>query len=113
VLATGAQGTDTGDTRTIRLRDGATLKERLIELDDAAHRFTYSVLDGQLPLKAHVSTVTMSPVGTSLTEVRWIASFEPGGAPAAALAQAVREGVLEFGLEGLAQRVREEPCSDA
>jgi hypothetical protein len=56
--------------------------------------------------KAHRSSVAMQRLDAGRTEVTWEASFEPVGAPANALAAGVKSGVLELGLQGLADRVR-------
>jgi hypothetical protein len=102
----GATNANAGEIRIIKLRNGTILRERLVEMNPAEHRYTYSVLDGQLPLKGHISTLRMRPVDARRTEVIWKAAFEPAGAPADALAEGVRSGVLELGLQGLADRVR-------
>lgn len=102
-------GSKAGVIRALTLRDGTVVRERLVSLDPSAHRYTYSVLDGQLPLKDHVSSVSMRPVDTHRTEVTWTASFVPAGAPPDALADSVRSGVLELGLQGLADCVRQSP----
>lgn len=102
-------GSNAGAIRVLTLRNGTVLRERLVALDPNAHRYTYSVLDGQLPLKNHISSLTMRPVDAHRTEVTWSASFVPAGAPPDALADGVRSGVLELGLRGLADRVRQAP----
>jgi hypothetical protein len=60
-----------------------------------------------LPLKNHISSVSMRTVDEHHTEVTWKASFEPAGAPADALVEGVRSTVLELGLQGLEERVRQ------
>src|SRR5215467_102248 len=94
---TGESGNNVGVIRIIKLRNGAVLRERLVAIDPAAHSYTYSVLDGQLPLRNHVSSLTMRAVDANCTEVTWKASFVPAGAPPDALADGVRSGVLELG----------------
>jgi uncharacterized protein YndB with AHSA1/START domain len=96
-----------GAIRVLKLRDGSIVRERLVSIDPSAHRYTYSVLDGQLPLKNHISSVAMRPLDAHRTEVTWSASFIPAGAPPNTLADGVRSGVLELGLQGLADRVRQ------
>jgi uncharacterized protein YndB with AHSA1/START domain len=103
-LEADATGTVAGDVRAIRLRDGTAVRERLLAIDPDRHEYVYSVLDGQLPLKAHRSSVAMLRLDAGRTEVTWEASFEPAGAPADTLAAGVKSGVLELGLQGLADR---------
>jgi uncharacterized protein YndB with AHSA1/START domain len=107
VLEAGATGTIAGDVRSIRLRDGSVVRERLLAIDPIQHQYVYSVLDGQIPVKAHRSSVTMQSLDGRQTAVTWEASFEPAGAPADVLAAGVKSGVLELGLSGLAERVRD------
>jgi hypothetical protein len=99
-----ATGTVAGNVRAIRLRDGTAVRECLIAIDPDRHEYVYSVLDDQLPLKAHRSSVAMRRLDGGRTEVTWEASFEPVGVPADALAAGVKSGVLELGLRGLADR---------
>jgi uncharacterized membrane protein len=103
----GATGDKPGDIRALRLRNGTIVRERLIAMDSAAHRYEYSVLDGQLPLKNHLSSMSMRPLDAHTTEVTWKASFEAAGAPADTLAQGVRSNVLELGLQGLEEKVKD------
>jgi uncharacterized protein YndB with AHSA1/START domain len=105
-LEADATGTVAGNVRAIRLRDGTAVRERLLAIDPDRHEYVYSVLDGQLPLKAHQSSVAMRRLDAGRTEVIWEASFEPVGVPADTLAASVKSGVLELGLQGLADRAR-------
>jgi len=101
----GPGGGKPGDIRVLKLRNGTSVRERLVRIDPEAHRYEYSVLDGQLPLKNHISTMAMRTVDARRTEVTWQASCEPAGIPAEALVEGVRSSVLELGLEGLTQKV--------
>lgn len=103
----GGTGSNPGEVRVLKLQNGTVVRERLISIDPEAHRYEYSVLDGQLPLKDHISSVAMRAIDAWHTEVIWKASFEPVGAPADVLADGIRSGVLELGLQGLETRVRE------
>jgi hypothetical protein len=103
----GASGSNPGEVRVIKLQNGTVLRERLVAIEPEVHRYEYSVLDGQLPLKDHISSVSMRAIDVRRTEVIWKASFEPAGAPADALADGVRSGVMDLGLQGLEARVRD------
>jgi hypothetical protein len=103
----GATGYNPGEIRIIKLRDGSVLRERLVAIDPEAHRYDYSLLDGQLPLKDHISSLSMRAVDAFRTEVTWKASFEAADAMADILVNGVRSGVLELGLQGLEERVRQ------
>ena len=105
----GPAGAHAAEIRVLTLRNGTVVRERLVAIDHKGHRYTYSVLDGQLPLKNHISSMAMRPLDAHRTEVTWSASFVPAGAPGDALADGVRSGVLELGLQGLSDRVSKAP----
>jgi hypothetical protein len=49
-----------GDVRTLRRADGGVLVERLLERDDAAYTYAYSVVAG-VPLRSHRASFTVAP----------------------------------------------------
>ena len=49
-----------GDTRVLRSAEGAELRERLIERDDAARLYSYSVLSGA-PVRSHRAGFAVTP----------------------------------------------------
>ncbi|MBL8535758.1 MAG: SRPBCC family protein, partial [Betaproteobacteria bacterium] len=51
-----------GCVRSFVLRDGAHVREQLIALSDREHRFTYCILDADVPLERYVATVQLKPV---------------------------------------------------
>ena len=50
-----------GEVRTAIFDDGSPAHERIVEHDDARRTYTYSYLDGPLPLDAYESTITVGP----------------------------------------------------
>jgi hypothetical protein len=91
-----------GQERTITLRDGSVIRERLLALDDVKHSYTYSVVESGLPIRAHSSTVTLFPITThSGTFVSWTADFDSEDANAAAIANGVKDGVILAGFDGM------------
>jgi hypothetical protein len=50
-----------GDTRTLRRADGGELVERMLERDDAARTYAYSVIAG-VPLRNHRASFTVVPI---------------------------------------------------
>jgi Polyketide cyclase / dehydrase and lipid transport len=95
-----------GQERTITLRDGSIVRERLVALDDANRSYTYSVVASAMPISDHSSTVTLFPVTTNdRTFVTWTADFEVEEGDPAAFADGVREGVILIGFDGMRDRV--------
>jgi len=71
-----------GKVRTLHLPDGSTSQERLINHDDAAMQYRYT-LEGKssMPVQNYVSIVTVQPFGER-SLFTWEADFDiPAGAP--------------------------------
>src|SRR5690242_20667039 len=51
-----------GCVRNFTLRDGAHVREQLLALSDQERRFTYCILDADIPLDRYVATVQLKPV---------------------------------------------------
>jgi 8-hydroxy-5-deazaflavin:NADPH oxidoreductase len=100
-LLDNATGTQPGNIRLLTLRNGMQLKEKLLAIDPAQHSYSYTVLDGQLPLSAHSSTLTMTSLGSDTTQITWTASFQADATVAGELASSIRSDVIELGIEGL------------
>ncbi len=58
-----------GDIRTLRTGEGGELVERLLERDDAARWYSYSVIAGP-PLRSHWASFAVEPRGAGST-IRW------------------------------------------
>jgi hypothetical protein len=94
-----------GAVRSITLRNGMQIKERLNAISAAEWFYNYSILESPLPIRDHESTVRFTPLGNSKTEVRWIARFAVVGTDPSPLADGIKKGVLDLGIEGLRQAV--------
>jgi hypothetical protein len=57
-----------GDRRVLRAADGGELVERLLERDDAARRYTYSVVSGA-PVRSHRASFEVRERGAGSTIV--------------------------------------------
>ena len=64
-----------GDDRIVTFANGMVVRERIVDVDDAARRLAYSVVDG--PFTHHHATfqVTNEPDGTS--RLTWVADLLP------------------------------------
>lgn len=74
--------------RRLGLKDGATIVERLLKLDDKARGYSYAMIDmGPLPLAKYQATITVTenPDGKT-SQVEWVGTFEPKGQPPEAVA---------------------------
>lgn len=78
VLECTANGEGVGAVRTLKMRDGMTLCERLETYDDQTRSFSYSIVEGPLPVKDYLSCVSVSDDGDQCT-VSWTTSGEPAG----------------------------------
>jgi len=82
------EGEGIGAVRTINT-NGILIQERLESLDNAAHKFSYSMLEGPIPFTNYVAHVTLSEAGPKKTKIHWAGSFEPAGMPEDQLRQLV------------------------
>jgi quinol monooxygenase YgiN len=98
----GGTGFRPGDVRSITLRDGTAIRERLLAISDESKSYTYSVIESPMPIRDHSSTVTLSATPEHRTTIVWTAEFvvDPA-ADAAAMAAGVKAGVIELGFAGL------------
>lgn len=96
-------GREAGAERTVRLRNGMVIRERLLAISAEGHFYKYSVIESPLPIRDHESTVRFVPIDKSRTQVTWTAKFQVMEGDGKALGEAVRAGVLQTGIDGLRQ----------
>jgi len=95
-----------GDAETVGserlfLAEGEVVNiERLYELDDEARVTRYGIVDGRLPMLAHVATLRVSEAGAGAV-AEWIAEFETDEAIAGPLTVQL-EQIYDAALEQLA-----------
>src|ERR1700730_2960064 len=94
-------GKEAGAVRSVRLRNGITIRERLLAISTQDHFYTYSVIESPLPIRDHESTVRFTSLNDSQTRVNWTASFVVIEGDAKAFADGVKAGVLDLGIEGI------------
>lgn len=97
-----------GAVRLLTLKDGGTIKEKLLAHDDLRHTFKYAILEGVLPVSNYTSTFTIVAEGKNKAKVTWSGSFQrknTGPAPAAneddKTATDTMSGVYQAGLDNL------------
>ena len=74
------EGSGVGCVRTLRLVDGAVIRERVEAHDDDARSYRSEVFVlGQMPVKNYRYSVSVSAAGPDRSIVDWLATFEPVG----------------------------------
>lgn len=96
------EGEGVGAVRTLILPDGATILERLEELDESGKKLVYSIVEGPLPVENYLSTMKVTDLGGGKSELSWSSKFNPSGASDDEAVAAI-EGIYRMGFEGLAK----------
>ena len=90
--------------RTLSLKGGGTLLEEEQARDDKAMSYTYTILEGPLPVTDYKSTIKVAKDGSG-SKVTWSGNFKAKGAPDAKAEEAIG-GVYDSGLKGLAAKAK-------
>lgn len=85
--------------RTLTLRGGGSIVERLESKDDGRRSYSYSILDGPLPVKRYHAELSVREKGAGCA-VEWSSEFEPADVPESEAVKAIR-GVYEAGFANL------------
>jgi hypothetical protein len=88
-----------GKERTLSLKGGGTVLEKLEKRDDAAHSYTYSIVSGPLPVANYMSTISVAAAGTGST-ITWSGKYDAKGASDAD-AKKTMDGVYQGGVDQL------------
>ncbi|MCH9052706.1 MAG: SRPBCC family protein [Proteobacteria bacterium] len=100
------EGEGEGQVRTLDLTGGATIRERLDRADEDARSYTYSILEGPLPVADYVATLCVREAGDGACVVEWSSEFNPDGVPEPAAVEII-ESVYSAGFVGLTERFGE------
>ena len=90
-----------GKVRTLSLKGGGTIVERLVSWNDKAHSYTYKIVSGPLPVRDYVSTIKVLPESSG-SSIVWTGNYKAKGASDAD-AQKTIDGVYKAGADALAQ----------
>jgi hypothetical protein len=96
-------GREAGAVRTVRLRNGMSIREQLVAISVEDHSYKYRVIESPLPMRDHESIVRFTSINASQTRVTWTARFRVLEGDAKAFGDAVKAGVLDVGIDGLRQ----------
>lgn len=89
--------------RTCSFPDGKQIVESVASHDDANMKYTYTIVEGEVPMRDYVSTLEVVAIDDARCRLQWSATFEPL-APEAEVAGFVG-GVYEAGLESVKARL--------
>jgi hypothetical protein len=88
-----------GKQRTLTLKGGGTVVEKLVKMDAAHHSYTYAIISSPLPVSHYRSTISVKPHGKGST-VSWTGKYDAKGASDAD-AKKTMDGVYDAGLKAL------------
>lgn len=90
--------------RTLALKGGGTLKEEQVSRDDKVMSYTYTILEGPLPVSDYRSTLAVAPDGAG-SKVTWSGTFDAKGVPDSVASDAI-QGIYESGLKALGETAK-------
>jgi polyketide cyclase/dehydrase/lipid transport protein len=88
-----------GKQRTISLKGGGTIVEKLVKWDDAHRSYTYAIVSSPLPVTHYRSTLRVRPDAKG-SVLSWTGSYKPKGVSSAE-AKKVIDGIYEAGEKAL------------
>jgi hypothetical protein len=88
-----------GKMRTLSLKGGGTVVEKLENRDDAMHSYSYSIIEGPLPVANYMSTISVAKEGSG-SIVTWSGKYDAKGASDAD-AKKTMDGVYQTGVDML------------
>ena len=98
----GSELSDGGRVRRLANRDGETIIEKLEAFDDAAHSYTYSIVQAPFPVTDYLSTLRIEDAdGGERAHVEWSGRFRPRGVCGREAAHLFQH-LYEQGLQALA-----------
>jgi len=89
-----------GSVRTLHLKGGGEIHERLTYLNDDSRTLTYEILESPLPITNYHSYISATASAAGRTVVIWGSTFEAKGAPDAK-AKEVISGIYQAGFDTL------------
>ena len=88
-----------GKQRTISLKGGGTIVEKLVKWDDAHRSYTYTIVSSPLPVSHYRSTIRVLS-GAKGSVLSWTGRYKAKGASSAD-AKKVIDGIYEAGAKAL------------
>jgi hypothetical protein len=99
----GVPSDQVGCVRVLTLGDGGVIRERLLEMSDLGHHYTYSILDSPLPVANYRATLRLRRISDgNRTFGEWSASFDADPPEKQADAESLlSNGVFQGGFDAL------------
>lgn len=94
------EGEKKGTLRVLHLAGGGKIVERLEEISPTERVYSYSIVEGPLPVADYRAEIRVVDNGDGTSTVTWSSSFEPKGVSEKEAVDLVR-GIYEAGLENL------------
>ncbi|WP_181700158.1 SRPBCC family protein [Chthonobacter albigriseus] len=91
---------DGAKLRTLSLKGGGTIIEKLEEWNDAEHKYTYSIIESPLPVANYTSTLSVKADDDGGAGIRWVGTFDAKGATDEE-AKTVIEGIYKAGIDSI------------
>ncbi|HLH12216.1 MAG TPA: SRPBCC family protein [Methylovirgula sp.] len=88
--------------RTLSLKGGGTIVERLLKWDDKGMSYSYAIVSSPLPITHYVSTIKVVPDGSG-SDVVWSGKYKAKKGTSDADAQKTIDGIYKAGADALAQ----------
>ena len=104
-LVTDCQETKEGDVtfRTLTLKDGGKIKEKLLESDDTS--YSYEIVESPLPVKNYKAKLSVEDGNhENRTMVEWSADFEANGASDDEATKKIKD-IFDGGLKGIKHKM--------
>jgi len=87
--------------RTLTLKGGGTIVERLLKWDDKGMSYTYAIVSSPLPVSHYISTIKVVPEG-AVSQIVWTGKYKAKKGTSSADAQKTIDGIYKAGLDALA-----------
>ena len=92
-----------GCVRVLTLKDGGVVRERLLEMSDLGHHYSYAILESPLPVANYRATLRLRRVSDgNRTYGEWSATFDPNPPDKQTFAEdLIGNGVFQGGFDAL------------
>ncbi len=94
------EGEGVGAVRTITMKNGGQVRERLESFDPQTCTLSYAIIGGVIPLENYLSTMEVKDLGDGQSTLAWSSTFEPKGVSEEE-AKTLVEGIYNAGFKGL------------
>jgi hypothetical protein len=96
---------DGAKIRTLTTQDGAQIVEKLTNWDDAAHSYSYEILEGPLPVANYASTIKVEAGSSAdMVAIDWSSTFDAKGASDEDAKKTIL-GIYDAGLGSLKEKL--------